>query len=63
MRHFSFSELTVWINPAQHFGDVPAAVWNCHIGGYPVCEKWLKNRKSRTLSYEDPNTTSESLRP
>jgi hypothetical protein len=32
---------------------VPEAVWNFHIGGYQVCEKWLKDRKGRTLSPDD----------
>jgi len=32
---------------------VPEAVWNFHIGGYQVCEKWLKDRKGRTLTDED----------
>jgi hypothetical protein len=35
------------------FRGVPEAVWNFHIGGYQVCEKWLKDRKGRTLSAED----------
>jgi hypothetical protein len=35
------------------FQGVPEAVWNFHIGGYQVCEKWLKDRKGRTLSDED----------
>lgn len=43
----------VWINPTQYFGGVPAAIWNFHIGGYQVCEKWLKDRKGRKLTYED----------
>jgi predicted helicase len=43
----------VYINPVQYFGNVPSAVWNFHIGGYQVCEKWLKDRKTRTLTYED----------
>ncbi len=43
----------VWINPAQYFGGVPAAAWNFHIGGYQVCEKWLKDRKGRKLTYQD----------
>jgi hypothetical protein len=29
------------------FRSVPEAVWNFHIGGYQVCEKWLKDRKGR----------------
>ena len=43
----------VWINPTQYFGGGPAAIWNFHIGGYQVCEKWLKDRKGRKLTYED----------
>ncbi|MFZ3081017.1 MAG: type ISP restriction/modification enzyme, partial [Bellilinea sp.] len=43
----------VWINASQYFGGVPAAVWNFKIGGYQVCDKWLKDRKGRVLSGED----------
>ena len=35
------------------FRGVREAVWNFHIGGYHVCEKWLKDRKARTLSKDD----------
>ena len=28
-------------------------VWNFHIGGYQVCQKWLKDRKGRTLTDDD----------
>ena len=35
------------------FQGVPEAVWKFHIGGYQVCEKWLKDRKGRMLSDED----------
>jgi Type ISP C-terminal specificity domain len=28
-------------------------VWEFHFGGYQVCEKWLKDRKGRRLSYDD----------
>lgn len=43
----------VWINPSKYFSGVPSAVWHYHIGGYQVCEKWLKDRKGRTLSSEE----------
>ncbi|HZF01161.1 MAG TPA: type ISP restriction/modification enzyme [Methylomirabilota bacterium] len=43
----------VWINPKQFFAGVPKAVWEFHVGGYQVCEKWLKDRKERKLSYAD----------
>ena len=43
----------VWFNAKQYFGGVPKTVWEFHVGGYQVCEKWLKDRKGRKLSYED----------
>ena len=35
------------------FRGVSEAVWESHVGGYQVCEKWLKDRKGRTLSKDD----------
>ena len=35
------------------FRGVSQATWNSHIGGYQVCEKWLKDRRGRTLSSDD----------
>jgi hypothetical protein len=32
---------------------VPEPVWNFQIGGYQVCEKWLKDRKGRKLLKDD----------
>ncbi|MBM3492108.1 MAG: hypothetical protein FJX68_17040, partial [Alphaproteobacteria bacterium] len=52
----SWSKNTVWIDKAQTttgFKGVREDVWNFHIGGYQVCEKWLKDRKGRTLSKDD----------
>ncbi len=51
----SYAHNTVWLDKAQSagFGGVPEAVWNFHIGGYQVCEKWLKDRKGRALSKQD----------
>ena len=43
----------VWINATQYFAGVAPEVWEFHIGGYQVCQKWLKDRKGRTLSYDD----------
>jgi hypothetical protein len=60
-----WSHNTVWLDaPAAKKGQpaipgtigfcgVPEAVWNFHIGGYQVCEKWLKDRKRRKLSKKD----------
>jgi predicted helicase len=51
----SWSKNTVWVDKAQTTGfkGVREAVWIFHIGGYQVCEKWLKDRKGRTLSRDD----------
>ena len=43
----------VYINKTQYFEGVEPEVWGFHIGGYQVLEKWLKDRKGRTLSYDD----------
>ncbi|HIK10148.1 MAG TPA: N-6 DNA methylase [Oscillatoriaceae cyanobacterium M33_DOE_052] len=43
----------VWINSEQYFAPVTPDIWNFHIGGYQVCEKWLKDRKGRVLSFDD----------
>ena len=40
-------------NKDQYFEGVKPDVWEFHIGGYQVCEKWLKDRRQRELSYED----------
>jgi predicted helicase len=43
----------VYINDAQYFDGVPERVWEYHVGGYQVCQKWLKDRKGRKLEYAD----------
>lgn len=48
-----YKDGAVWINASQRFEGVPEAVWNFHVGCYQVCEKWLKDRKGRTLSDGD----------
>ena len=40
-------------NKDQYFEGVTLDVWGFHIGFYQVCEKWLKDRRQRELSYED----------
>ena len=32
---------------------MPAEVWEYEIGAYQVCEKWLKDRKGKTLSHAE----------
>lgn len=35
------------------FSGVSKAVWHSHVGGYQVCHKWLKDRRSQALSADD----------
>jgi Type ISP C-terminal specificity domain len=62
-----WSDDTVWIDALKPkksaadtkiagtmgFRGVPEEVWNFYVGGYQVCEKWLKDRKGRTLTAGD----------
>lgn len=43
----------VWINHEQYFDCVPETAWNAYIGGYQPAQKWIKDRKGRTLTFED----------
>ncbi|HRO76801.1 MAG TPA: hypothetical protein PLP27_11705 [Crocinitomicaceae bacterium] len=43
----------VYINETQYFANVPETAWNFYIGGYQPAQKWLKDRKDRTLDFED----------
>jgi len=43
----------IWINKEQYFDGVSEDVWNFHIGGYQVLDKWLKSRKNRKLESKD----------
>ncbi|OIO27988.1 MAG: DNA methyltransferase [Nitrospirae bacterium CG02_land_8_20_14_3_00_44_33] len=43
----------VYINSSQYFEGIPKEVWEYQIGGYQVCDKWLKDRKGRPLSLDD----------
>jgi predicted helicase len=43
----------VWINSTQYFDEVPQVAWEFYIGGYQPAQKWLKDRKGRTLNYDD----------
>lgn len=43
----------VWINASQFFEDISPQIWDFHIGGYQVAEKWLKDRRGRKLSFDE----------
>lgn len=48
-----YADGKVHINDNQYFGDLPKEVWCFKVGGYQVCEKWLKDRKGRKLNQSD----------
>lgn len=43
----------VYINESQYFDNVPLIAWEFYIGGYQPAQKWLKDRKDRTLDFDD----------
>ncbi|OHY35542.1 type ISP restriction/modification enzyme [Cylindrospermopsis raciborskii] len=52
--HPKYTQNAVVINKkGDKFVGVPEEVWNFYIGGYQVCQKWLKDRKGRTLTDDD----------
>lgn len=46
----------VSINTNQYFEGILPHVWSYQVGGYQVCEKWLKDRKHRILTLEEIQT-------
>jgi len=42
-------EQRIYINKEKYFEGVAPEVWNYHIGGYQVLQKYLKDRKSRNM--------------
>ena len=41
------------INETQYFDEIPLRAWEFYIGGYQPAQKWLKDRRGRTLSFDD----------
>ena len=46
-------EKRAYINQSQYFEGIAKEVWQYQIGGYQVCDKWLKDRKGKPLSLDD----------
>ncbi|MDA8732659.1 hypothetical protein N9M28_05010 [Luminiphilus sp.] len=45
----SYSDETAWIDKAKTrgFKGLSEEVWNFRVGGYQVCERWLKDRQAK----------------
>ena len=50
---YRWQDNRVYINTEQYFDGVPESAWQFFIGGYQPAQKWLKDRKGMTLSFED----------
>jgi predicted helicase len=48
-----YEQSKIFINKEKYFEGVAPQVWEYQIGGYQVCDKWLKDRKGRKLSLDD----------
>ena len=46
----------LYINKTQYFAPVPPEVYSYRVGGYQVCDKWLKDRRGRKLDINDVRT-------
>jgi hypothetical protein len=55
---YSPEQHAIAINKTQSFEPVPQAVWDFHIGGYQVLDKYLKSRKGRVLTLDEINHVS-----
>ena len=53
---YDSDEQRLYINRTQYFGPVPREIYEYRIGGYQVCEKWLKDRKELRLGLDDIRT-------
>ena len=49
-------ECRMYVNKAQYFAPISPDVYEYRIGGYQVCDKWLKDRKDRPLELDDIRT-------
>ena len=59
---YNRDEERVHVNKQQYFDGVPRRVWDFLVGGYQVCDKWLKDRKGRVLSYDDTQHYARTVR-
>jgi predicted helicase len=50
---YSETDQSIAINTTQSFRPVAQAVWDFHIGGYQVLDKYLKSRKGRKMSLDE----------
>jgi hypothetical protein len=47
------AEKRIYLSNINYIEGITPEVWACRIGGYSVCEKWLKDRRGRTLTPDE----------
>jgi len=45
----------LYLNDTQYVTGITPAVWEFHLGGYPICRKWLHDRRGRILASDEIN--------
>ena len=53
---YDSDECRMYINKTHYFGPISPEIYTYRIGGYQVCDKWLKDRKDRRLELNDIRT-------
>lgn len=48
---YNAEQKRLYVNESLYFSDVSEEVWGYKIGGYAVCEKYLKSHKGEVLDY------------
>ena len=54
--YYAPDECRMYINKTHYFGPISPEIYAYRIGGYQVCDKWLKDRKDRPLELNDIRT-------
>jgi hypothetical protein len=54
--YYNSEDQRLYINKTQYFAPLPPDVWSYQVGGYQVCDKWLKDRRQRKLDINDIRT-------
>lgn len=53
---YNAKDKKLFINSEEYFSQVSEAAWNYEACGYQVIAKWLKDRKNRSLAYDEIET-------
>jgi len=66
LEHLGKNTLDVYLNDTAYWKNIPANVWNYHIGGYQVIKKWLSYREKgllgRSMKMEEVEYVTEMTR-